>query len=75
MSAAVSVGGSAQGAGMTKTAQTPTFGILQIERPEGELVACLGHNSVEVLDDLSADDLRGLAADALAAAEWIEANR
>jgi hypothetical protein len=49
------------------------FGFVAIEVVDGENVGCLGHNGVEALDDLSAAELRSLAADALAAAEWLEA--
>ncbi|MCR1783114.1 hypothetical protein KVF89_11275 [Nocardioides carbamazepini] len=54
----------------------PTFGLLRIEVFEpGVLTGCLGQNDIDTLDDLTAEELRKLAADALAAAEWLEANQ
>ena len=52
----------------------PTFGLIQIENVDG-FGGCLGHHNPDDLDDLTPEQLRKIALDALNAAEWIEANR
>lgn len=53
----------------------PSFGLIQIEHGVGALGACLGHQPNEEIDDMDAHTLRRLAADALAAAEWLDEAR
>lgn len=70
----------------TTTYVLPTFGLIQIEPAiadwvdgervtDGEFVGCLGQNDMTSLDDLTIEQLRRLAADALAAAEWMESEQ
>lgn len=71
----------------TTLEQLPTFGLIGIEptlidyADDGDTPVyrgfggCLGQHDHDTLDDLSAETLRQLAADALAAAEWLEAQR
>lgn len=101
MSADVSVGGTAQGVGMTTTTMSacPTWCTVQdhsaevgTEGPQDylhqgptfgeiittELLPADGRGlmaSVLEFDDVTAADLRQLGTDALAAAEWLEAQR
>ena len=52
----------------------PTFGWVHIELAS-TLGGCLGQHGIDALDDLTPGQLRDLAADAVRAAEWIEAHR
>lgn len=62
-------------AGMDDISSLPSFGMVRIEAasPDRVPAGCLGQHDTEMLDDLSAHRLRQLAADALAAASWLEA--
>lgn len=57
----------------TTEQQLPTFGLIQIERPDadGGLTGCLGHNKLDLLDDLTPAQLYRLSADAQAAADYL----
>ena len=58
----------------TSTTALPQFGLVQIDALSGSPRGCLGQHPDEVLDDMTADQLRTLATDALAAADWLDSS-